>query len=128
MRAGTKARSHSRGASEFRNCWGISGRLLRRATLPRTLRTFRVGFIAVLDAVVNVGFADGAERLVIEARGSDSLFQFFRKIVQRLQVIGRSGHFELRSFKELLVALIGELGDFASDQVSGVGEDFGRLV
>jgi len=43
-------------------------------------------------------------------------------------VIGGGGYLSLRSFQKLLIALVHQLGNFAADQVSWIGEDLYTII
>src|SRR5215469_18649565 len=90
---------------------------------PGTLGAVGLRLVAILDAIVVVGFAHRAQRFVVEAGQAECLLQFLGKLMQSLQVIGSGRNFVLRRLQELLVAAVDELGNLAANQVTGVREN-----
>src|SRR5215469_9368253 len=95
--------------------------------LPRPLGPFWRGLVAIDDAVVLIGFADGTQRFVVEAGQVECFFQFFGELLQRFQMFGGGANFGLGGFEHLLVAAVDELRDLTSDQIAGIGENLDRL-
>jgi hypothetical protein len=88
--------------------------------LPRWCRSLRFGQIPSLHAVVHVAITGGAERGVVEAVGANGKLQFFAELMNRPQMIGGGGHFELAGLEKLLEAAIEQAGQFASEQVARI--------
>ena len=100
----------------------------RAPLFPRDAWGGRRGLVAVFDAVVLIGLAHRAQRFVVQAGQAEGFFQFFGELLQGFEVVGGGGDFGLGGFQKLLVAAVDQLGDFAADQVAGIGKDLDAVV
>jgi hypothetical protein len=62
---------------------------------PWTLWSLDRWLVTIFHAIVLLGLAYRSQRLVIEGRQLETFLQFFRKLLQRLQVVCGRGDFRL---------------------------------
>ncbi len=75
-----------------------------------------------------IHIAGRPQRLVVQACGPDRLIQLFAELVNRTQVVSRSGNLQLTGLDELLVAAIQQPGDLAAQQPAGTRQYFNSTV
>ena len=104
------------------------GRYRFTGDFPGALRTIHRRFIAILNAIVLVGFAHRSQRLVVKTRQSKTNFQLFRERLQGFEVFGGRRHFGFRGLQKLLVAPVDEFRNLAADEISGIGDVYKRQI
>src|SRR6266700_2649711 len=90
---------------------------------PGALRTLRFGKVPVYHAIIDVTIADRAQRLVVQAGLTGSFAQFFRELVEGLEMIGGCRDFGLGGLEKLLVSLIDQTGNLRADQETRLGKE-----
>ncbi len=103
----------------------FSGLLL---AFPGAFGTLGLRQVTVLNAVIGITVAHGAQRLVVEAGGTSSFSEFFRKLMNGLEMFSGGWNFSLGGLEKLLVALVDKAGDFAANLDTGLGKETGRAI